>query len=359
MTALRTRGRMGAEHMTDQDESLDLREALEAVASGRTLSVAEAEAVFDQFMAGTASEAQMAGILVGLRAKGIEPSEVAGGVRALRKAMLPVAASDPERLVDTCGTGGGTVTTFNISTLSALVTAGAGVPVAKHGNRSFTSKCGSADVLEALGVDIELTPQRMGEVLEEAGIVFMFAPLLHPAMRHVGPVRRALGISTIMNILGPLTNPAGARRQVVGVADPALLDLIPGALQELGHLRALVVHGAPGMDEVSPLGVTRVVELHDGDLREYEITPEQLGVERPTLEELAGGDPARNAAIVEAVLAGKGGAARSAAVVNAAAALLVGGAADDWESAARLAEKSIDEGKAAEALERLRSASAG
>ncbi|MGD2047333.1 MAG: anthranilate phosphoribosyltransferase [Gemmatimonadota bacterium] len=345
--------------MTDQDESLDLREALEAVASGRTLSVAEAEAVFDQFMAGTASEAQMAGILVGLRAKGIEPSEVAGGVRALRKAMLPVAASDPERLVDTCGTGGGTVTTFNISTLSALVTAGAGVPVAKHGNRSFTSKCGSADVLEALGVDIELTPQRMGEVLEEAGIVFMFAPLLHPAMRHVGPVRRALGISTIMNILGPLTNPAGARRQVVGVADPALLDLIPGALQELGHLRALVVHGAPGMDEVSPLGVTRVVELHDGDLREYEITPEQLGVERPTLEELAGGDPARNAAIVEAVLAGKGGAARSAAVVNAAAALLVGGAADDWESAARLAEKSIDEGKAAEALERLRSASAG
>jgi anthranilate phosphoribosyltransferase len=350
---------MGAEHMTDQDESLDLREALEAVASGRTLSVAEAEAVFDQFMAGTASEAQMAGILVGLRAKGIEPSEVAGGVRALRKAMLPVAASDPERLVDTCGTGGGTVTTFNISTLSALVTAGAGVPVAKHGNRSFTSKCGSADVLEALGVDIELTPQRMGEVLEEAGIVFMFAPLLHPAMRHVGPVRRALGISTIMNILGPLTNPAGARRQVVGVADPALLDLIPGALQELGHLRALVVHGAPGMDEVSPLGVTRVVELHDGDLREYEITPEQLGVERPTLEELAGGDPARNAAIVEAVLAGKGGAARSAAVVNAAAALLVGGAADDWESAARLAEKSIDEGKAAEALERLRSASAG
>ena len=203
----------------------------------------------------------MAGVLVGLRAKGIRPSEVAGGVRALRKAMLPVASSDADRLVDTAGTGGGSVTTFNISTAAALVAAGAGVPVAKHGNRSFTSRCGSADVLEVLGVGIELTPERMAEVLAEAGIVFMFAPLLHPAMRHVGPVRRKLGITTIMNILGPLTNPAGARRQVIGVADPSLLDLIPGALQELGHIRALVVHGDPGMDELSPVGTTRVVEL--------------------------------------------------------------------------------------------------
>jgi anthranilate phosphoribosyltransferase len=264
--------------MSRDERAGDLKEALQAIASGRSLDAAEAEIAFDTFMSGAASEAQMAGVLVGLNAKGIRPSEVAGGVRALRKAMLPVASIDPDLLIDTAGTGGGSVTTFNISTVAALVAAGAGVPVAKHGNRSFTSKCGSADVLEALGVGIDLTPERMGEVLEEAGIVFMFAPLLHPAMRHVGPVRRALGITTIMNILGPLTNPAGARRQVIGVADPSLLDLVPGALQQLGHIRALVVHGEPGMDEVSPVGSTRVVELRDGALQEYEVTPERLGL---------------------------------------------------------------------------------
>lgn len=342
--------------MSDVDRDGDLKDVLEAVASGRALDAAEAEAAFDRFMSGSASEVQMAGVLVGLRAKGIQPSEVAGGVRALRKAMLPVAASDPDRLVDTAGTGGGSVTTFNISTAAALVAAGAGVPVAKHGNRSFTSRCGSADVLEVLGVDIDLTPERMGEVLEEVGIVFMFAPLLHPAMRHVGPVRRELGITTIMNILGPLTNPAGARRQVIGVADPALLGLIPGALQELGHIRALVVHGDPGMDELSPVGTTRVVELRDGEILEYEVSPEQLGVEPAELDGLAGGEPARNAEIIEGVLAGERGSAHTAVVVNAAAALLVGGAADDLASAARLAESSIDEGLAAAALDRLRTA---
>ncbi|MDH3205037.1 MAG: anthranilate phosphoribosyltransferase [Gemmatimonadota bacterium] len=342
--------------MSREEQDGDLRDVLEAVASGRTLSATEAEAAFDLFMSGSASEAQMAGVLVGLSAKGIQPSEVAGGVLALRKAMLPVASADPDRLVDTAGTGGGSVTTFNISTASALVAAGAGVPVAKHGNRSFTSRCGSADVLEALGVGIDLTPQRMAEILEEAGIVFMFAPLLHPAMRHVGPVRRALRITTIMNILGPLTNPAGARRQVIGVADPALLDLVPGALQQLGHLSALVVHGEPGMDEVSPVGATRVVELRDGEILEYEVTPQQLGLEPADLAGLAGGEPGRNAEIIEAVLAGEPGAARTAVVVNAAAALLVGGVAADLEGAARLAETSIDEGRAAAALERLRAA---
>lgn len=342
--------------MSGREQDEDLRGVLEVVASGRALSADAAEAAFDHFMSGRVSEAQMAGLLIGLRAKGIAPSEVAGGVRALRKAMLPVASEDPNRLVDTAGTGGGAVTTFNISTVAALVTAGAGVPVAKHGNRSFTSKCGSADVLEALGVGIDLTPARMGEVLAEAGIVFMFAPLLHPAMRHVGPVRRALGVTTIMNILGPLTNPAGARRQVVGVADPDLLGLIPDALRELGHLRALVVHGEPGMDEVSPVGRTRVAELVDGEVREYEVTPEDMGLEPADLAGLAGNDPARNAQIVEAVLAGEGGPARTAVVVNAAAALLVGGAAEDWAGAARLAEDTIDAGKAAEALARLRTA---
>lgn len=337
----------------------DLTEVLESVAQGRTLTIGEAEAAFDRFMDGSASEAQMAGLLMGLRTKGVEPSEVAGGVRALRKAMHHVPAKHPEDLVDTAGTGGGSVTTFNISTAAALVAAGAGAPVAKHGNRSFTSRCGSADVFEALGVRIELPPERMGEVLEQAGIVFMFAPLLHPAMRHVGPVRRALGITTVMNILGPLTNPAGARRQVLGVADPALLKLISGALRELGHIHALVVHGEPGLDEVSPTGPTRVAELREGEIREYEIFPEELGLERVGLEQLAGGEPEHNARLIEAILSGAEGPARNAVVVNAAAALVAAGLAHSWEQGARLAEASIDEGKAAATLERLRVAAAG
>jgi anthranilate phosphoribosyltransferase len=336
----------------------DLTPVLEAVAQGRGLSADQSEAAFDRFMDGSATEVQMAGLLVGLRVKGIEPSEVAGGVRALRKAMHRVPSKSQDELVDTAGTGGGSVTTFNISTAAALVVAGAGAPVAKHGNRSFTSRCGSADVFEALGVGIDLSPARMGEVLEEAGIVFMFAPLLHPAMRHVGPVRRALGITTVMNILGPLTNPAGARRQVLGVADPALLKLIPGALRELGHIHALVVHGEPGLDEVSPSGPTRVAELREGEIHEYEIFPEELGLERVGLKELAGGEPARNAAIIEAVLAGTPGPARNAVVANAAAALMAAGLAHSWDQGARLAEASLDQGKAGAALERLRVATA-
>jgi anthranilate phosphoribosyltransferase len=345
----------------------DLTELLEVVAEGGALTVEQAEAAIDSFMDGSASEVQMAGLLVGLRAKGLQPAEVAGGVRALRKAMIPVASADPDRLVDTAGTGGGVVTTFNISTASALVVAGAGVPVAKHGNRSFTSRCGSADVLEALGVRIELTPAQMATVLAEAGIVFMFAPLLHPAMRHVGPVRRGLGVATMMNILGPLTNPAGARRQVVGVADPRLLDLVPGALLELGHLHALVVHGEPGLDEVSPFGITRVAELKEGRIERYEISPAELGLESHSLGalsggslsggSLAGGDPSENAALIERILVGQPGAARDAVVANAAAALLVGDAAASWSEAARLAEATLDRGGAGEALERLRTAS--
>lgn len=337
----------------------DLTGLLEAVAEGRALTAAEAEAAIDAFMDGSASEIQMAALLMGLRTKGVAPSEIAGGVRALRKAMIPVASPDPSVLVDTAGTGGGSTTTFNISTAAAFVVAGAGIPVAKHGNRSFTSRCGSADVLEALGVVIELTPERMAEVLDEAGIVFMFAPLLHPAMRHVGPVRRGLGVTTIMNVLGPLTNPAGVRRQVIGVADPRLLDLIPEALAELGHLRALVAHGEPGMDEVSPIGVTHVAELRDGEIRRYDISVAELGLEPTAPDGLAGGAPAENAARIEAVLRGEGGAARTAVLVNAAAAFLVAGAADAWDRALALAVDALDEGAGLEALERLRSASRG
>jgi len=342
--------------MTPEKPQHDLTAVLEAVARGRALSAEEAEAAFDRFMDGTASEAQMAGLLVGLRAKGVAPSEVAGGVRALRKAMRHVPVTRAAGLVDTAGTGGGAVTTFNISTAAALVVAGAGVPVAKHGNRSFTSRCGSADVLEALGVRIDLTPEAMAEVLEDVGIVFMFAPLLHPAMKHVGPVRKALGITTIMNLLGPLTNPAGAKRQVVGVADPALLDLVPGALAELGHVHAIVVHGEPGMDEVSPSAATQVAELKGGEVRRYEITPEELGLEPVPLDALEGGDPVRNAGMIEAVLGGAPGAPRSAVIANAAAAFLVSGVVESWQEGARMAESSLDEGRGAGALDRLREA---
>lgn len=335
----------------------DLTAALETVSEGGRLSVEEAEGAFRAFISGSASEVQMAGLLIGLQARGPTSDEVAGGVRALRSEMVPVHSSDPDVLVDTAGTGGGTVTTFNISTAAAFVVAGAGARVAKHGNRSFTSRSGSADVLEALGVRIDLTADQMGTVLDEAGIVFMFAPLLHPAMRHVGPVRRGLGVRTIMNVLGPLTNPAGARRQVIGVADPKLLDLVPEALRSLGHLRALVVHGEAGLDEVSPLGATKVAELEGGRIREYRLTLDDVGLEPVDPAALAGGEPVDNARIVRAVLAGEGGAPRSAVVLNAAAAILVADRADDWPSAVALAQEVIDDGRAAAALDRLAAAS--
>lgn len=331
---------------------------LERLAEGRDLIAAEAEQGFDLIMEGAVSESQMAAFLMGLRVKGMAAEELAGGVRALRKAMVRVPARDPGALVDTAGTGGGSLTTFNISTAAALVAAGAGARVAKHGNRSFTSRSGSADVLEALGVRIELPPERMGEILERAGIVFMFAPLLHPAMRHVGPVRRALGITTIMNFLGPLTNPAGATRQVVGVAEPRALELVAGAMRELGHSRALVVHGEPGVDEVSPMGATRVSELRGGVVRTYDIDPERLGLERCGPDGLEGGSPEENAALVEAVLRGEGGAARCAVILNAAAALLAADLAEGWKEAVELAAATLDRGAALEALERLREESA-
>lgn len=340
--------------MSPEERVVDLTRLLEKVADGVHLDAAEAEDVFDAFMTGSASEIQMAGFLVGLRAKGVHPVEVAGGVRALRKAMVPVPATDPSSLVDTAGTGGGRVTTFNISTAAALVAAGDGVRLAKHGNRSFTSRSGSADVLEALGVRIDLAPERMGEILAEEGIVFMFAPLLHPAMRHVGPVRRGLGITTVMNILGPLTNPAGARRQVMGVADPRLLDLVAGALAELGQERALVVHGEPGMDEISPSGPTRVAEVRSGKVTRYEVSPAEIGVEVASPGALAGGDPSENAATIRAVLDGMRGAPRTAALLNAAAAIYVAGRAETLTEGVRRATASVDEGRARDALERLR-----
>ena len=281
-----------------------LGQLIARVAARHDLTVDEAEIAFATIMEGRATPVQIAAFLAALRTKGETPAEVAGGVRAMRAAMVPVPVAHGEMVVDTCGTGGGALTTFNISTAAALVAAGAGVRIAKHGNRSFTSRCGSADVLGALDVVIELSPEGMAEVFERAGIVFMFAPLLHPAMRHVGPVRRELGMPTIMNLLGPLTNPAGARRQVVGVSHPELLELIAGALQTLGHARALVVHGEPGLDELSPIGPTDVVELKDGALTRSTIDPSSFGWSHAEPDELAGGDPAQNARVVVDILSG-------------------------------------------------------
>ncbi len=327
---------------------------LAKAAAGERLTEEEAAAAFGRMVSGDASPIRTAAFLAALQARGPVASEVAGGVRALRGAMIPVPASDAHSLVDTCGTGGGGVSTFNVSTAAALVAAGGGVRVAKHGNRSFTSRCGSADVLEALGVHVRLAPESMAAVLAEVGIVFMFAPVLHPAMRRVAPVRQALGIATIMNLLGPLTNPAGARRQVVGVADPAFLGLVAQTLAQLGHERALVVHGAPGMDEVSPCGPTRVAELKDGEIDEYRVVPEDWGLERVAAEELAGGSPEENAAIVRRVLEGRDrGAARAAVLVNAAAAFHVAGRVDDLRLGVAMAADVVDSGKASAVLAAL------
>lgn len=338
---------------------MKLESLIARVTEGYVLTVGQAETAFGELISGEATPVQIAAFLAGLRARGHHADEVAGGVQALRAAMRAVSAerSGPV-VIDTCGTGGGSVTTFNISTAAAIVVAACGVRVAKHGNRSFSSRSGSADVLEALGVRIDLTPDAMGRVLSEAGIVFMFAPLLHPAMRHVAPVRRELGIPTIMNLLGPLTNPAGVRRQVVGVADPELLPLIGEALRTLGHERALVVHGVVGMDELSPLGPTQIVELANGELREYAVEPQQAGLPEGRVEELVGGEPAENARVIRQVLEGeRRDTARSVVLLNAAAGLLVADVVDDLSAGVARAAAAVDSGAASERLSALVAAS--
>jgi len=333
-----------------------LQHAIRRLAAGASLTADESRSAFDAVMSGEATVAQIASLLVGLRVKGETPDEVAGAAAALRGAMVHLSADRPEDLVDTCGTGGGAIGTFNISTAAALLAAGAGVRVAKHGNRSFTSQCGSADVLEALGVSIEVSVPVMERALRQAGIVFMFAPLMHPAMRHVGPVRRELGIPTVMNIVGPLANPAGAGRQVVGVADARRVPLIAGALQTLGTTHALVVHGEPGMDEVSPLGPTQVIEIRDGRISEWTIDPASFGMGVGRAEELAGGPPAANAAAVHAVLTGDAPpTARAAVLLNAAAAVFVSTRGTrSFGDAVDLVRAALDAGDGAAALERLR-----
>ncbi len=331
-----------------------LQAAIRRLAQHASLDAGEAAAAFGVVMRGEGTPAQVAALLTALRVKGETADEVAGAARAMREAMVRLPADRPEELVDTCGTGGGSVTTFNISTAAALVAAGLGVRIAKHGNRSFTSRSGSADVLEALGVAIETSPDVMADALADAGVVFMYAPLMHPAMRHVGPVRRDLGIPTVMNIVGPLANPAGAGRQVVGVAEAHRLPLIAGALQALGTTHALVVHGAPGLDEVSPLGPTQVIEIRGGESRHWTIDPAALGLPVAAPGALAGGDPDANAELIRAVLGGGGPmGARTAVALNAAAALYVAGRAETFVEALRMAQEALSAGVGLAALDRL------
>ena len=340
--------------MTSIPESAVLA-AIKKLAHHELLTLEDATAAFDQVMKGNATGIQVAALLAGLRVKGESASTVAGVARAMRNAMVKLRASNPEQLVDTCGTGGGTVPTFNISTAAALLAAGMGVRVAKHGNRSFTSRCGSADVLEALDVRIEVDPERMERTLEDAGLVFMFAPLMHPAMKHVGPVRRELGIPTVMNIVGPLANPASAQRQVIGVAELARGPMLAEALLELGTIHSIVVHGEPGLDELSPMGSTHIWEVRSGKVKEWEINPADFDMKLASASDLAGGSPEENARIIVQVLNGKGNTgAENAVVLNAAGALYVGGQAPDIKTAVAQARKGLKEGAGIRALGRLR-----
>jgi anthranilate phosphoribosyltransferase len=325
-----------------------LTDAIDRLAAGVDLSSDEAARVLREVMEGNASEAEIAGFLIGLRTKGETVQEIAGLASTMRELALPVRVKGD--LVDTAGTGGGRPT-FNVSTTAAFIAAGAGCRVAKHGNRSATSQCGSADVLEALGARIDLEPDAVAACIEEVGFGFMFAPKHHSATRHVVPVRKALGVRTIFNFLGPLTNPAGAKRQVVGVSDPAKLETLALALAELGAESALVVSSADGLDEFSVSGTTRVVELKDGSLTTYDVSPEDLGLAAAGDGAVAAGTPDQNARVLRDVLAGEPGTERSLAVLNAAAAIYVGGLAESLADGVRLAEASIDEGAATRVLD--------
>ncbi len=328
--------------------------ALERLAARQELSAEETTAALGLLMAGQASPAQAAGFLLGLRVRGETAGELAGAARAIREVMVRVPHPRPDRLVDTCGTGGGRVATINLSTAAAFVVAAAGVPVAKHGNRSHTSRSGSADVLEALGVPIEQPPTRSATCLRVSGLAFLFAPAHHPAMRHLAPVRRDLGVPTVMNLLGPLANPAGALRQVVGVADQGRAPVVAEALRRLGAVHALVVHAEVGMDEISPAGATRVWEVREAGVTAWTFEPGRHGL-AAGLEGLEPGDPAHNAARIERLFDGDGPPGlRAAVLLNAAAAVYVAEDGGDWEAAVRRVTCALD-GKAARAkLEELR-----
>jgi anthranilate phosphoribosyltransferase len=329
-----------------------IQELIGTLLERRDLTRAEARDAMHEIMRGEATSAQIAGFLVALRAKGETADEIAGCAEAMREHVLPV---QPKRadLVDTAGTGGDGKHTLNISTAAALVAAAAGAGVAKHGNRAASSQTGSADVLEALGFELEVPPERIARSIDELGFGFMFAQAHHPAMKYAAPVRKELGTRTVFNVLGPLTNPARARAQVVGVYSATLVRPIAEALLQLGSHRAFVVHGADGIDELSPTGPNLVCEVFEGAVRERTIDPADLGLERCRVEDLAGGTPADNAALIRAVFAGEKSGRRSAILLNAAGAIAAGGHAEDLREGLELARTAIDSGAADDRLDEL------
>ncbi len=326
-----------------------IKESIRTISAKQNLSKAEAYETMNEIMSGSATESQIAAFLMGLRLKGETVEEIAGCAQSMREKAVRIR-SGRDRVIDTCGTGGDAAGTFNISTAAAIIASAAGAVVAKHGNRAVSSKCGSADVLKGLGVNIELHPERVAEVLEEVGITFLFAPLMHGAMKFAAPVRRDLGIRTIFNILGPLTNPAGAKRQLLGVFDESLTDVLAGVLRELGSEHAIVVHGEGGFDELSTLGRSKVTELKNGAIKTYQIDAQQLGVKRPTIEELRGGDVEMNVRCLRSILDGDGGPPADIALLNAGAALIVAGRAENLAQGMEVARGTVKSGAALEKL---------
>ncbi|HSC29560.1 MAG TPA: anthranilate phosphoribosyltransferase [Vicinamibacterales bacterium] len=325
---------------------------IEKLLRRQDLAADEAAAAMDEIMEGRAQPAQIAGLLIALAMKGERPSEIVGLARTMRARATPLSGAY-EDVFDTCGTGGDRAHTFNVSTVAALVVAACGVRVAKHGNRSVSSRCGSADLFEALGVDISAPPATVERCLDEAGIAFFFAPTFHPSMRHAGPTRKDLGVRTAFNLLGPLTNPAGALRQLVGVPRPELTELVARSLGLLGSRRAWVVHGADGLDEISTTGYTKVSECRDGAVNTFYLHPSDAKLPKASPEALRGGDAAANATIARAVLSGAPGPPRDIVLFNAGASLLIAGRASDLREGIRMAETALDEGRAAALLERL------
>ena len=337
-----------------------ITEAVRALVDRKDLSRIEAAAAMEAIMSGAATNAQIAAFLTALRMKGETVEELIGFAQVMRQKAVKVrtrgaevvgaTGTDREMLIDTAGTGGDASGTFNVSTATAFVVAGAGLKVAKHGNRSVSSLCGSADVVETLGINIELPPAQVGRCVDEVGIGFLYAPLLHTAMKHVMAARREMGIRTVFNMLGPLTNPAGANAQIIGVYSDALTEPLARVLAELGTLRAFVVHGADGLDEISNTGPSHISEVHEGVVRSSTVRPEDFGLPRASIQDLRGGDRAENALIIRQVLAGEPGPRRDIVLMNAAAALVVGGKARDFKEGVALAAQSIDSGAAAARL---------
>src|SRR5712692_2455750 len=338
-------------------------EAIRTLVERRDLTRVEAAAAMEAIMSGAATNAQIAAFLTALRMKGETVEELIGFAQVMRQKAVRVrtraeevaalTGTDREMLIDTCGTGGDAAGTFNVSTATAFVVAGAGLRVAKHGNRSVSSLCGSADVVETLGINLDLTPSQVARCVDEIGIGFLYAPLLHTAMKHVMTARREMGIRTVFNLLGPLTNPASANAQVIGVAAAALTEPLARVLAELGTLRAFVVHGADGLDEISNTGESRLSEVREGVVRSFTVRPEDFGLPHATMSDLKGGDRQQNAQIIRDVLSGEAGPRRDIVLMNASAALVAGGRASELKEGVQLAAQSIDSGAARERLERL------